>query len=73
MGKQAYIVPGVVSSDDIKLSIRLAVPILCGDPAKQQLYSTKSGAKKVFQLADVPTPICSVDIYDEQEFIISLA
>jgi hypothetical protein len=26
MGKQAYIVPGIVSSDDIKLSIRLAVP-----------------------------------------------
>ncbi len=34
MGKQAYIVPGIVSSDDIKLSIRLAIPILCGDPAK---------------------------------------
>jgi len=72
-GKQAYIVPGTSSIDDIKLSIRLAIPILCGDPSKQHLYSTKSGAKKIFQLADVPTPICSVDIYDEQEFIHSLA
>lgn len=72
-GKQAYIVPGTPSIDDIKLSIRLAIPILSGEPAKQHLYSTKSGAKKIFQLADVPTPICSVDIYDEQEFIHSLA
>ena len=72
-GKQAYIVPGLVSTDDIKLSIRLAIPILCGQPQKQHLYSTKSGAKKIFQLADVPTPISSVDIYDEQEFYLSLA
>lgn len=72
-GKQAYIVPGITSSSDIKLSIRLAIPILSGEPSKQHLYSTKSGAKKIFQLADVPTPICQVDIYDEQEFIHSLA
>lgn len=37
------------------------------------MYSTKSGSKKIFQLADVPTPISSVDIYDEQEFVVSLA
>ena len=37
------------------------------------MYSTKSGAKKIFQLADVPTAISSVDIYDEQEFMLSLA
>ena len=62
--------PGLPSSDDLKLSISLAVPILCGEPSKANLYSTKSGCKKVFQLADVPTPICAVDIYDEQEFIL---
>lgn len=33
-GKQAYIVPGQVSTDDIKLSIRLAIPILSGEPQK---------------------------------------
>ena len=64
-GKQAYIVPGHVSTDDIKLSIRLAIPIMSGEPQKQHLYSTKSGAKKIFQLADVPTAISSIDIYDE--------
>ena len=65
--------PGQPSTDDIKLSIRLAIPIMCGEPSKQHLYSTKSGAKKIFQLADVPTPICQVDIYDEQEFLHSLS
>ena len=33
-GKQAYIVPGSISTDDIKLSIRLAIPILSGEPQK---------------------------------------
>jgi hypothetical protein len=33
-GKQAYIVPGVSSVDDIKLSVRLAIPIMTGDPNK---------------------------------------
>ena len=65
--------PGSVSQDDDKLSIRLAIPIFSGEPQKQHLYSTKSGAKKIFQLADVPTAISSVDIYDEQEFMLSLA
>lgn len=31
-GKQAYIVPGSVSQDDVKLSIRLAIPIFSGEP-----------------------------------------
>ena len=47
-GKQALIVPGVPSTDDVKLSILLQVPILCGEPSKSNLYSTKSGAKKIF-------------------------
>ena len=47
-GKQAYIVPGMLSTDDIKLSIAFNIPLLAGEPQKQSLYSTKSGAKKVF-------------------------
>jgi len=72
-GKQAYIVPGLPSTDDVKLSIMLSIPTLCGEPSKQNLYSTKSGAKKIFHLADVPTPCSAVDIYDEQEFVMQLA
>ena len=72
-GKQAYLVPGRASTDDIKLSINLTVPILWGEPQKINLYSTKSGCKRIFQQADVPTPISAFDIYDEQEFLMSLA
>mmetsp|Transcript_36645 Transcript_36645/g.36256 ORF Transcript_36645/g.36256 Transcript_36645/m.36256 type:complete len:261 (+) Transcript_36645:953-1735(+) len=72
-GKQAYLVPGRANTDDIKLSINLTVPILCGEPQKINLYSTKSGCKRIFQQADVPTPISAFDIYDEQEFLMSLA
>jgi hypothetical protein len=71
---QAYIVPGqTVSEADIKLSIALAVPILAGEPERTALYSTKSGAKRIFQQADVPTPISAYDIYEPQEFYQSLS
>ena len=72
-GRQAYIVPGIVNDYDVKLSIALAVPILCGEPEKTNLYSTKSGAKRIFQQADVPTPIAAYDIYERSEFELSLA
>ncbi len=62
-----------MSEADIKLSISLAIPILCGEPEKVNLYSTKSGAKRIFQQADVPTPISAYDIYDKNEFLSSLA
>ncbi len=71
---QAYIVPGLNANDyDIKLSIALAVPILCGEPQVTSMYSTKSGAKRIFQQADVPTPIAAYDLYDRKEFMQSLA
>ena len=62
-----------MSEADIKLSISLAVPILCGEPEKVNLYSTKSGAKRIFQQAEVPTPISAYDIYDRREFLTSLS
>jgi hypothetical protein len=62
-----------VSEADIKLSISLAVPVLCGEPEKVNIYSTKSGAKRIFQQAEVPTPISAYDIYDKAEFLSSLS
>jgi hypothetical protein len=41
---------------------------MSGEPEKINLYSTKSGAKRIFQQADVPTPISAYDIYDKDEF-----
>ena len=37
------------------------------------VYSTKSGAKRIFHLAEVPTPISAYDIYDMGELMNSLA
>ena len=72
-GQQAYIVPGMVDQDDIRLSIALGVPIMAGEPQYVNIFSTKSGAKRIFQQADVPTPISAYDIYDQLEFQRSLA
>jgi hypothetical protein len=71
-GKFAYILPGIVSTDDLKLSFALQMPMLCSDPQKQNLYSSKSGCKRIFQEAEVPTPISATDIYDYPEFLQSL-
>ena len=50
-GKQAYIVPGKVGENDVKLSIQLGIPIMCGEPDETTgsiIYSTKSGSKRIF-------------------------
>ncbi len=66
--------PGMSPNEyDIKLSVALAVPILSGEPENISMYSTKSGSKRIFQAADVPTPISAYDIYDKNEFLNSLA
>ena len=75
-GKQAYIVPGKVGENDIKLSIQLGIPIMCGEPDQTTgniIYSTKSGAKRIFQLCDIPIPMSAYDIQDRQEFELALA
>lgn len=50
-------------TDEVNLSITLGIPIMCGDPNQVMIYSTKSGAKRIFHLADVPTPTAAYDIY----------
>jgi hypothetical protein len=37
------------------------------------IYSTKSGAKRVFNICDIPTPPGAFEIYEEKEFINTLA
>jgi len=53
---------------DFHLSVALGVPILSGDPHITKIFSTKSGAKRIFQKADVPVPIGAYDIYNEDDF-----
>ena len=68
--------PGKVSENDIKLSIQLGIPIMCGEPdltTGNIIYSTKSGAKRIFQLCDIPIPMSAYDIQDRHEFELALA
>jgi hypothetical protein len=61
-------VPGKASDHDIKLSIQLGVPILCGEPDETAMFSTKSGSKRIFQYCDIPIPVSAYDIYERPEF-----
>ena len=70
--KIAYIVPGVMSKDEIELSVLLKIPVLGGDPYKTSLFSTKSGSKRILSSAEVPIPIGTSDIYDEKELLATL-
>ena len=72
-GRDAYIVPGVMSHDDIYLSDLLNVPILGSEPEIANLYSTKSGSKRIFQSSNVDIPFGEFDIYNKEQLYECLA
>ena len=97
-GKEAYIVPGVVSRDDVTLADRLGkslythtqththinththnththtgLPILGPDHEITQLYSTRSGYKRIFTDACVTTPPSEGDIFSVEQLVEKLA
>ncbi len=71
-GKEAFIVPGFPSNDDIKLAAILNIAIFAGDPQKSFAFSNKSAAKRLFLNCDIPCPPGAYEIYDEKELINSL-
>lgn len=72
-GKVAYIVPGVVSNDELTLAAKLNLPLLSAEPKVAQVLGTKSGAKSIFESAEVVPPIGAYHVKDEQNLYIVLA
>lgn len=72
-GRDAYIVPGVMSHDDIYVSDLLEIPVLGSEPEIANLYTTKSGSKRIFQSSNVDMPFGEFDIYNKEQLYETLA
>ncbi|EDV26484.1 uncharacterized protein TRIADDRAFT_63760 [Trichoplax adhaerens] len=67
-GRSGYIVPGLISKDDLHIADQLDLPILGTEPDIAQLFSTKSGSRRIFLDTNVAIPPSTCDIFTFQEF-----
>jgi hypothetical protein len=54
--KYAYFVPGMSGNPDLRLALKLQIPMLGTEPALMQKYGTKSGCRDIFAEAGISTP-----------------
>lgn len=66
-GRDAFVVGGFPHLDDLAVADELQVPFLGSEPAVAQLYSSKSGSKRIFASAGVPTPPGEWDIHSREQ------
>ncbi|EKX36818.1 hypothetical protein GUITHDRAFT_116984 [Guillardia theta CCMP2712] len=72
-GKDAYIIPGVVGPEDLKLACCLNMPLLSPEPQVATVYSSKSGSRRIFSIAEVNSPPGAYDLYSTEETLHALA
>ncbi len=72
-GQRAIIYPGYVCADTLSVADELDVPIYGSEPDLVQLYSGKSGSRRIFKSAKVETPPGDTDIYNYQQLVECLA
>ncbi|NXM77134.1 IQCH protein, partial [Serilophus lunatus] len=72
-GRDAYVVGGVPHRDELEVADVLDVPVLGSGPEVAQLCKTKSGTKRIFATAHVPTPPGEWDIHSKEQLIGALS
>ncbi|XP_073425008.1 IQ domain-containing protein H isoform X1 [Dendrobates tinctorius] len=72
-GRETYIIGRVPHIDDLTVADMLGVPVLGTEPDVAHLYRTKSGSKRIFASANIPTPPGQYDIYNQEQFFSSLS
>jgi len=70
--RPAYIVPNLVGADDVRVSMKLQIPLLGPEDRISATFSSKSGCKRLFAAAQVNMPPAAYDIYSEEDCFLAL-
>ncbi|KAH9598902.1 hypothetical protein LSM04_003511 [Trypanosoma melophagium] len=71
--RKAYVVPGVIGSEELSFAIELNIPMLSGDPTVVQAFGTKSGCQRLLDLAEVNKPVGVHGLRNRHDLLSALA